>query len=95
MTLKELSDIQLKCKKSEEILKFQRELESRIKVINAEISTFQGDKNLMIREKSNPIVPIDIFPYRPDDEEIIQLGEFIQNLYTKKLDNLKIRFEAI
>ena len=89
MTKQELEDMQKRCKAAEEILKQIEELEDRIKIINAELSHFQGDKDLMVRDKWNSLIPKEIFPYCPTDEELTKLGVFIQQIYMEKIDFLR------
>ena len=85
-----------KCKTAEDMFNTINKLKDLIKVINAEISHFQGDKDLMIRDKNfNYIVPKDIFPYNPTDEELIELGKFIQQLYTKKIAALEAQLATM
>lgn len=85
-----------KCKIAEDMFNTINNLKDLIKVINAEISHFQGDKDLMIRDKSfNYIVPKNIFPYNPTDEELIELGKFIQQLYTKKIAALEAQLATM
>lgn len=96
MTPYDLEIMKEKCKLAENILSTIKDLEDRIRTINAELSHFQGDKNLMIRDKgSNYIVPKDIFPYNPIDEELIQLGTVIQQIFSKKIATLKAELDAM
>ena len=89
MTEQELKDMQAKCAEAEKINKLIERLESDIKVLNAEMSHFQGDKDLMVRDKWNSIIPTSVFPYTPTDDELIALGTFIQSLYKEKLTLLR------
>ena len=96
MTHKDLESMKEKCKTAEDMFNTINKLKDLIKVINAEISHFQGDKDLMIRDKNfNYIVPKDIFPYNPTDEELIELGKFIQQLYTKKIAALEAQLATM
>lgn len=95
MTQIQLDIMMQRLQRADELNQQIARLGSNIKVLNAEMSPMPGEKDLMVRHKLMSILPIQALPENPTDDEIIELGEFLQQMYTKRIAQLKAELETI